>query len=421
MKRYYQNRFILGAMLAFLILMIVTITGIWLFSYRQMERDTNTFIQDMLNLDTNSQHSFFQPAPPPMFGYTPDQRRYPSGFYDILMNEDGSIQSIQQHGIVEEAGINVQQVVQQAVSEKTVGGKIGSYKYSIAFREDGTARIILLDISIQLQALYNMLKSALMVGAALTVVLLLILLPVSSRVAKAFMRNAEKQKRFITDAGHDLKTPIAIMRSNLDVMELTQGKSKWSDNIRSQANRLEHLVGQLLMMARLEESEIGDPTVCFDFSELLREQWQAYATRFEQKHAAADIQIPDNITMRGRKEYIQQLTDLLLDNAAQYMDDHGRFFLSASSERKTVRVRIQNTVEQLPAQQPDELTERFARGDTARNQKSGGSGIGLSAAKRITEMHRGRLEVSYPDSHAFCVTVELPAVKNESSRFEEEA
>ena len=62
--------------------------------------------------------------------------------------------------------------------------------------------------------------------------------------------------------------------------------------------------------------EIGDPTVCFDFSELLREQWQAYATRFEQKHAAADIQIPDNITMRGRKEYIQQLTDLLLDNAA---------------------------------------------------------------------------------------------------------
>ena len=68
MKRYYQNRFILGAMLAFLILMIVTITGIWLFSYRQMERDTNTFIQDMLNLNTNSQRSFFQPAPPPMFG-----------------------------------------------------------------------------------------------------------------------------------------------------------------------------------------------------------------------------------------------------------------------------------------------------------------------------------------------------------------
>ena len=415
MKRYYQNRFILGAMLAFLILMIVTITGIWLFSYRQMERDTNTFIQDMLNLDTNSQRSFFQPAPPPMFGYTPDQRRYPSGFYDITMDEDGAIQSIQQFGIVEDAGISVQQVVQQAVSEKTAGGKIGSYKYSIAFREDGTARIILLDISIQLQALYNMLKSALMVGATLTVVLLLILLHVSSRVAKAFMRNAEKQKRFITDAGHDLKTPIAIMRSNLDVMELTQGKSKWSDNIRSQANRLEHLVGQLLMMARLEESEIGNPTVCFDFSELLREQWQAYATRFEQKDTAADIQISDGMTIRGRKEDIQQLVDLLLDNAAQYMDDHGRLIISANTDRTKVRVRIQNTVSQLPAQRPEELTERFARGDTARNQKSGGSGIGLSAAKRITEMHRGRLEVSYPDHHTFCVTVEFPAVKNESA------
>ena len=414
MKRYYQNRFIMGAMLSFLILMLLTVTGIWLFSYRQMERNANAFIQDMLDLDTDSQRSFFQPAPPPMFGYTPDQRRYPSGFYDIIMDEDGAVQSVQQHGIVEDAEISVQQVVQQAVAEKATEGKIGSYKYSISFKDDGTARIILLDISIQLQTLYNMLKSALTVGAALTVVLFFILLPVSSRVARAFMRNAEKQKQFITDAGHDLKTPIAIMRSNLDVMELTQGKSKWSDNIRSQTSRLEHLVGQLLMMARLEESEIGDSTVCLDFSELLREQWRTHATTFEQKHAVADIQIPDNITMRGRKEYIQQLTDLLLDNAAQYMDDHGGFFMSASTDRKRVRLRIQNTVEQLPPQQPEELTERFTRGDTARNQKSGGTGIGLSAAKRITEMHRGRLEVSYPDSHAFCVTVELPAVKNSS-------
>ena len=415
MKRYYQNRFILGAMLAFLILLLLTVTGIWLFSYQQMERDANAFIQDMLNLDTNRQRSFSQPAPPPMFGYTPNQRRYPSGFYDITMDENGAIQSIQQFGIVEDAGISVQQVVQLAVAEKSTGGKIGSYKYGIAFREDGTARIILLDISIQLQALYNMLKSALMVGAVLMAVLFLILLPVSSRVAKAFMRNAEKQKRFITDAGHDLKTPIAIMRSNLDVMELTQGKSKWSDNIRSQVARLEHLVGQLLMMARLEEGEIGEPNVHFDFAELLREQWQTHATSFEQKDAAADIQIPDSITLRGRKAYIRQLIDLLLDNAAQYMDDHGRLIMSTSVDRTKVRVRIQNTVEQLPAQQPEELTERFARGDTARNQKSGGSGIGLSAAKRIAEMHRGKLEVSYPDQHTFRVTVELPAVKNEAA------
>ena len=124
MKRYYQNRFIMGAMLSFLILMLLTVTGIWLFSYRQMERDTNAFIQDMLNLDTNSRPSFSQPAPPPMFGYTPNQRRYPSGFYDITMDENGAIQSIQQFGIVEDAGISVQQVVQLAVAEKSTGGKV---------------------------------------------------------------------------------------------------------------------------------------------------------------------------------------------------------------------------------------------------------------------------------------------------------
>ena len=411
MKRYYQNRFIIGAMLAFLILIMITVTGIWLFSYQQMEHETDSFIQNMQSLEQDSRPAFSQSAPPPMFGYTPGQRRYPSGFYDITMNADGTIQSIQQHGILEDAGINVQQVVQQAIAEKMAKGKIGAYKYGIVYKEDETARIILLDISIQLQGLYNVLKSAVMVSAALMIILFLILLPVSHRVAKIFVQNAEKQKQFITDAGHDLKTPIAIVRSNLDVMELLQGKSKWSDNIRSQVSRMEQLVGQLMMMAKLDEMEGFEKPVPFFPDKVIEEETGSFLSSLQQKEIVIRQDIPDEIQVMGHEKAFRQMVRLLIDNAAQYTNRQGNIIITAKAEKQKVRLLFSNTVEKLPDLKPDALTERFVRGSTARTQKDGGFGIGLSAAKRIAEMHHGKLEISYPDQHTFLVTVELPALK----------
>lgn len=405
MKRYYRNRFILGAMISFFILLILAVAGIWLFSYQQMERETNAFLAAMQQVN-EEEHSFSQSAPPPMFGYTPDQRRYPSGFYDISLDADGAIQSIQRHGIVEEAEISVQQYVQQAVGEQAAGGKIGSYKYSVAYREDGTARLILLDISIQLQSLYSVLKSALLVGVLLMVLLFLILIPVSSKMADVFVRNNEKQKQFITDAGHDLKTPVAIIRSNLDVLEL-QGKSKWSENIRSQTLRLEKLIGQLLMMARLDEASEKLKREQLDLAALLREEQQHFLPAAEQRKIQWQDALPDHLPIRGDEKTIRQMLNLLLDNAARYTNDAGKITLSGHAEKKSAVLQIANTVEKLPGQKPEELSERFVRGNTARTQKSGGAGIGLSAVKRIVEMHRGQISITYPDQHTFCISVEI--------------
>ena len=404
MKRYYRNRFILGAMLSFFILLILAVTGIWLFSYQQMERETNAMFQAMQHVG-EKERSVSQTAPP-MFGYAPDARLYPSGFYDILLNADGEIESIQLYGIVEEAEVSVQQYVQQAVKEQNSSGRIGSFKYSITYRADGSARLLLLDISIQLQSLYNMLKSALLASAVLMILLFLIRLPISSRMAGIFVRNNEKQKRFITDAGHDLKTPVAIIRSNLDVLEL-QGKSKWSENIRSQALRLERLIEQLLMMARLDETGENIKREPLDLSALLREEKQHFLPAAEQKKILWQDSLPEHLPIRGDEKSIRQMLNLLLDNAAQYTNDAGKIVLSGHAEKKSSAFQLSNSVEKLPEQKPEELTERFVRGNTARTQKSGGAGIGLSAVKRIVEMHRGQFKISYPDEHTFCVTVEI--------------
>ena len=407
MKRYYRNRFILGAMVSFFILLVMAVIGIWLFSYQQMERETNAFLQAMQQISDEGQPSS-QVAPPPMFGYTPDPRRYPSGFYDIALSADGSIRSIQRYGIIEEAEISVQQYVQQAVREQSANGKIRSYKYSITYHDDGTARLIMLDISIQLQALYNMLKSALLVGAILMVLLFLILLPVSSRVAEAFVRNSEKQKQFITDAGHDLKTPVAIIRSSLDVLEL-QGKNKWSENIRSQIVRLERLIEQLLMMSRLDETSEKIRREPLDLAAVLREEKQHFLPVTEQRKIRWRESLPESLKIRGDEKTVRQMLNLLLDNATRYTDDSGEITLSGSAEKKRVVLRISNTVEKLPEQKPEELSERFVRGNTARTQKSGGAGIGLSAVKRIAEMNQAKMEITYPGDHEFRVSVSFHA------------
>lgn len=101
------------------------------------------------------------------------------------------------------------------------------------------------------------------------------------------------------------------------------------------------------------------------------------------------------------------MLSLLLDNAARYTDDAGEITLLGHAEKKKAVLQISNTVEKLPGQKPEELAERFVRGNTARTQKSGGAGIGLSAVKRIAEMHRGNIRITYPDGHTFCVAIEI--------------
>ncbi len=410
MKRYYRNRLILGAMLSFLILLVLAVFGIWIFSYQQMERETDFFLEAMQHAGEDGK-PFFQSAPPPMFGYTPNQRRYPSGFYDIALNADGAIEAVQRYGIMEETEIDVEQYVRKAVKEQADGGKTGPYKYSLIYSADGSARLIMLDISIQLQALYNMLVSALLVGAILMALLFLILLPVSSKVADTFIRNSEKQKQFITDAGHDLKTPVAIIRSSLDVLEL-QGKSKWSENIRSQAVRLERLIEQLLMMSRLDET--GEKIKCepLNLTAMLREEKQHFMPVTERRKILWRDSLPENLKIWGDERLIRQMLNLLMDNAAQYTRDSGEITLTGCTEyakKQWTAFHLSNTVEKLPEQKPEELSERFVRGNTARTQKSGGAGIGLSAVKRIAEMHKGKLKIAYQSEHEFKISIFFPA------------
>ena len=409
MKRYYRNRIMLSAMLSFLIILIIAVAGIWLFSYQRIERETDSFIAFRLEPREEREKTdrFSQDAPPAMFGYTPGRRNIPSGFYEITFTEEGVVDEVTKRGIAEDASDDVQEYVRAVIKTNAEKGKVGSYKYGIRRNEDGSGTIILVHNSIQLHMLYDMLKNAGLVGLGIFALLIIVLFPVSNRMADVFVRNAEQQRRFITDAGHDLKTPVAIARANLDVLELREGKNKWSSNVRAQVDRMEHLVQDLILMARLDETKSEEVLSEVDLTMLAEEIWEEYQPSMKQKQIAGEAALEKTAPIRGAGSLIRRMYCLLMDNAVQYTPEGGAIRLSVAPEKKKVRIMLTNSVEQLPTEKPEKLTERFVRGDSARTQKTGGSGIGLAAVQRICEKHHGRLTIDYPDEHTFRVKVEL--------------
>ena len=188
MKRYYRSRIMLSAMLSFLIILVLTVGAIWFISYQAMERSTDSFIDSRLEPREENEgeggRRFMQDAPPAMFGYNPGRRNMPSGFYEITFTPEGELDQINRRGIAEDADISIQEYVMDAVKKNVEKGKVGSYKFGIRRNEDGSGTIILVDNSIQLHMLFNMLKNAGMVGIGIFLLLIIVLFPVSGRMAE---------------------------------------------------------------------------------------------------------------------------------------------------------------------------------------------------------------------------------------------
>ena len=408
MKKYYRNRIMLSAMLSFLIILVIAVAGIWLISFQRIERNTDSFIDSRLEIQEEEERPrFSQEEVPAMFGYRPGRRNSPSAFYEFTLSAEGDAEPVLRRGVPEDIEDDVKGYATDALKMNTDKGKIGSYKFGVRKNEDGSGKLVLVDNYIQLHTLYGIVKIAGLIGVGIFALLIIVLFPVSGWMAEIFVRNAEEQRRFITDAGHDLKTPVAIARANLDVLELRGGKNKWSGNIRAQVDRMEHLVQDLVMMARLDEEKSEEVLDNIELTSLAEGIWQEYQPSLKQKQIRCESRLEETSPVRGSESLIRRMICLLMDNAVQYSPEEGTVRLSVTPGKKKVRMTLSNSVTQLPELAPEKLTERFVRGDSARTQKNGGSGIGLAAAKRIAEKHRGRLTISYPDERTFQVTIEI--------------
>ncbi|MBQ4176347.1 MAG: HAMP domain-containing histidine kinase, partial [Lachnospiraceae bacterium] len=258
---------------------------------------------------------------------------------------------------------------------RSLTGRTGGYAYWARQLEDHSVAYAFLNISREIRSRLRILLVTIAAGIGTWFLVLLVVIRLSQRAIAPIAENIERQRRFITDAGHELKTPLAVIISNVDVQELHGGKTKWLDNIRAQALRLSDLTKQMLTLAKMDESGSGSFTATsFDASQLTEDVVRVFRESASLRGIRVTARIGPDVQITFSKEQYQQMLELLLDNAVKYANENGEINASLSADRKTVSLNFSNTCEELPDIDPDRLFDRFYRADTSRSRQTGGSG-----------------------------------------------
>ncbi|MDO5425531.1 MAG: HAMP domain-containing sensor histidine kinase [Eubacteriales bacterium] len=406
MIKALRRKFVLTAMLSLFILLVILISCIIAFGYYSMERSADT----ALEIIANGRFDFEpgqEPQPDPIFGYQSNQMP-PQDHFMAIASAEHEVLSVSLPAILQLDEDEASAYAQTALDSGKTSGKTGPYKYLITEQDDGTLKITFLDNSIQAHMLLDIFRGACLVGFLCLLLMFVIVMLISGKAVHPFAENMEKQRQFITNAGHEIKTPLAIIMTNTDALELHQGTSKWSQNIRNQAIRMNGLMKQLLLLARADEQTALMDTELLPFSKLTRNVVASFEESALQKHLTVETNIADNILLQGNADGIEQLLHLLLDNAIKYTPENGWISLGLTDDGKRKRLTVRNSLDTLPSVPPSTLFDRFYRADPARSQKNGGYGIGLSVAKAIAEQHHGKLRAAYENGPAICFTLELP-------------
>ncbi|NLQ50592.1 HAMP domain-containing histidine kinase [Streptococcus mutans] len=218
----------------------------------------------------------------------------------------------------------------------------------------------------------------------------------SGYAIKPYLENYEKQKRFITNAGHELKTPLSIISANNELQELMTGETEWTKSTKDQVERLTHLINQLVTLARLEEQpNIVLERVCF--SEIVQDAAEDFKAPIIKDGKTFEMQIASDIYVKAEEKSLFELVTLLVDNANKYCDDKGTVSvkLSRTSGLKKARLEVSNTFKEGTEIDYSRFFDRFYREDESHNNQTSGYGIGLSMAQSIVKIFKGKISVSY--------------------------
>ena len=283
---------------------------------------------------------------------------------------------------------------------------MGIYRYRVTKTGDGT-KYVFLDCRREISNFQTVLITTVSVsGLGLAAVFVLVVI-FSRMVFRPVEESIQKQKRFITDASHELKTPLTIIDANTEVMEMESGESQWTKSTRKQIQRLTGLVQQLVTLSRLDEEKGLQDIAEFDLSEAVAESVQPYGALAQTKEKHLTLNIEGGLMYTGDEKSIRQLSGILMDNAVKYSSEKGNIALTLKKKGKKILLEVYNDADGLPQGKLDVLFERFYRLDSSRNSGTGGSGIGLSVAKAIVQAHKGKITAENKTGNGLTVTVLL--------------
>ncbi len=429
MLKKMQRRFIMAAMAAFATVMLVLVVGINIVNYYRTTSTQDGLAASLLEYEQRAyehrarrnasqdenpkEHerrtsAHQEPEFPPiseMPGGGPEAR-FTTRFFAVYCDLSENIEVISRdyiYSIDEETAKAYTAAVLRKGKEK---GYYGDYRYHVKV-DDAGSTVLFLNVISALQFMRSLLIISLVIGFSSLLVVLILVVFFSRYAVRPYAKNMERQKRFITDAGHELKTPITSIATSADIAAMEYEGDEWISNIQKQTARLTRLVGELVALSRLDEEIPFPEKSTFSLSDVAWETAELFAVRAKAEGKNYCQNIEEQLTIYGDCNSIQQMISILLDNAVKYSDVGGEIHLDIYRKRRKVCIKVSNTCDLPDGTDLDRLFDRFYRVDESRATNTGGTGIGLAMAQAIVETHGGKIKAERTDEKTICFKVIL--------------
>ncbi len=307
--------------------------------------------------------------------------------FSVLLSAEGEALSVNTESIAAVSGEEAMLYARRAL-DRAGSGYLDIYRYRVAATDEGTL-VVFLDAGTQLATArqFLVISGAVALGVCLAVLLLALLF--SGRAVRPIAQSVEKQRQFITDAGHELKTPLTIISANCEVLEMEMEKNEWLTGIEKQVARLRKLVNDLVALSRLDEGRSMGEEARFSLSDAVCDTALAFSAAAEHAGKRLRVEAEPGVFVTGDEAALRQLTAILVDNAVKYADAGGAVSVCLRGGRHPV-LTVENDCRSVDEMPLSRLFDRFYRFDPARTG-DGSHGLGLSIARSIAEAHRAAL------------------------------
>lgn len=335
---------------------------------------------------------------------------YSTRYFAVLFDDDGIVEDIITSHIAdvnEKAAIRYAEFAMYRISPfqnffysgTRIGrfGRFGRYFYYVAQRNVSGTIVIYLDRRGQISGNQRVLTSALVIICFGSVIAFILMLFFSKVIVRNEVSNVERQKQFITNASHELKTPLAVIRGNTEMQEMLSGETEWTQSTLRQVERMDGLIRNLVLISRAQEAENSGECTEIDISKAVRETAESFSSVAISENKRLTISVENGIMMICADSMARQLTSLLVDNAVKYCDPEGEISVSLSKKGKTTTLQVSNSYAAGEGIDYNRFFERFYRADESHTQEKGGFGIGLSVAENIIKSMHGTMTVSWKD------------------------
>lgn len=406
MIKALRKRFIRIAVLAVAAVMLMLCLIVNIANYASVDRDLIRMLQ-MISGNQGTVPQMPQGVKPDGKqggGFTPETP-FSTRYFVLRYDDEGVLVNADLGSIAAVTTDNTTAYLQVATKHGVGYGWCNGYRYYVVKNGENRNMAIFLDAHRELTSVKNtaVLSMTAMLFCIACVTLIVILL--SRRAIDPVVRASEKQKQFITDASHELKTPITVIATSLKVLEMESGENKWIDKSLAQTEKLRDLVNSLVSLSRMDEEQSPLKMSDFSLSDAVNETVGSFADFAAANGHALTAEIAPEILYHGDEYAIRQMVSILLDNAVKYASDGSPIRVTLEKGKKGPVLRTVNRCEGLTQQQADKLFDRFYRVDPSRT--TGGFGIGLSLARSIAEGHKGSIKAACCEDNKIEFTVSL--------------